>query len=125
MAWNAGSTGKMGATRAAGGEPLTPAVFHVLLALADGAAHGYAIMQAVAATSGIAMGPGTVYGTLSRLEQSAWVEEAVAPRGTDVRRRYWRLTVEGRTALRGESARVAALADLVRSKKLAPVRGSR
>ena len=124
MARGTGWTGKGEAT-GAGREPLTPAVFHVLLALVDGAAHGYAIMQAVETTSGMAMGPGTVYGTLSRLEQSGWVEEAAAPRGSDARRRYWRMTVPGRGALRAESVRVAALADLVRAKKLAPARGSR
>jgi DNA-binding PadR family transcriptional regulator len=120
------STVARGRTGAGGsGEALTPAVFHVLLALADGATHGYAIMQAVETTSGSAMGPGTVYGTLTRLEQSGWVEEAAAPRGADARRRYWRMTVGGRAALRAESARLAALADLVRSKKLAPARSGR
>lgn len=100
-------------------KPLSPAVFHVLLALADGAAHGYAIMQAAESTAGFGMGPGTVYGTLSRLEESGWVEESSAPRGADVRRRYWRMTADGRAALRAESTRLAALADLVRAKKLA------
>lgn len=101
-------------------QPLTPAVFHVLLALADGAAHGYAVMQAVERTAGFTMGPGTVYGTLQRLEDSGQVEEAVAPRNADERRRYWRLTPAGRAALRSESARLTALAELLRSKKLAP-----
>lgn len=108
----------MDPTRAS--KPLTPAVFHLLFALADGAAHGYAIMQAVEDTAGFAMGPGTVYGTLSRLEESGWVEETWAPRDADARRRYWRLTTAGDSALRAESARLAALADLVRAKKLAP-----
>ena len=106
-------------------QPLTPAVFHVLLALADGAAHGYAVMQAVEATAGFTMGPGTVYGTLQRLEESGLVEEASPPRDADERRRYWRLTVAGRAALRLESARLTALADLVRAKRLAPGTRSR
>jgi DNA-binding PadR family transcriptional regulator len=120
---SAGSTGVAGSGTS--GEPLTAAVFHVLLALADGAVHGYAIMQAVESTSGVMMGPGTVYGTLSRLEQSGRVEAATTPRGADPRRRYWRLTSEGRSALRSESVRLAALGDLLRAKKLAPARGGR
>jgi DNA-binding PadR family transcriptional regulator len=103
-------------------QPLTPAVFHVLLALADGATHGYAVMQAVESTAGFTMGPGTVYGTLQRLEDAGLVRESAAPRGADDRRRYWRLTPTGRTALRAESTRLTALAELVRTKKL--VRGA-
>lgn len=105
--------------RMAADKPLTPAVFHALLALADGAAHGYAIMQTVQKAAGFEMGPGTVYGTLSRLEESGWVEETTV-QGGDGRRRYWRLTGDGRAALRAESARLAALADLVRAKNLVP-----
>lgn len=100
-------------------KPLTPAVFHVLLALADGIAHGYAIMRATETTAGFEMGPGTVYGTLSRLEELGWVEQAAPPGDSDARRRYWRMTADGRAALRAESTRLAALADLVRAKKLA------
>lgn len=102
--------------------PLTPAVFHVLVALADGPAHGYAIMKAAEEAAGFVMGPGTVYGTLSRLEESGLVEETSGPRDARQRRRYWRMTAAGRAALRAESVRLAALADLVRAKKLVPVR---
>jgi len=58
--------------------PLTPAVFHVLLALADGERHGYAIMQEVAASTGgqIKMGPGTLYGTIKRLLEIRLLEES-------------------------------------------------
>jgi hypothetical protein len=52
-------------------EPLTPAVFHVLLALSDGPLHGYAVMRQVEAESHLVMGPGTVYGSLSRLTDLA------------------------------------------------------
>ena len=57
--------------------PLTPAQFHVLLALAEGPRHGYAIMRAAQETAGpgVPMGPGTVYGTLERLGEAGWVEE--------------------------------------------------
>lgn len=48
--------------------PLTPAVFHILPAVSEGPQHGYAIMLAVEETSGLARGPGTIYGTLERRE---------------------------------------------------------
>ena len=58
-------------------EPLTPAVFHILLSLVDGEKHGYGIMQEVAARTGNAliMGPGTLYGTLKRMLAAGLVEE--------------------------------------------------
>ena len=57
--------------------PLTPAVFHILLALADGPLHGYAIMQAVESSAGpgAPMGPGTIYGSIQRMEDSGLVKE--------------------------------------------------
>jgi DNA-binding PadR family transcriptional regulator len=97
--------------------PLTPAQFHVLLALADGPRHGYAIMRAAqdSAGAGVPMGPGTVYGTLERLEESGWVEEL---RGGDGRRRTFALLPPGRAALEAEAARVARLAELLRDRRL-------
>ena len=58
--------------------PLTPAVFHVLLALAGGERHGYAIMQDVAESTGghVRMGPGTLYGTIRRLLVAQMIEES-------------------------------------------------
>jgi DNA-binding PadR family transcriptional regulator len=58
--------------------PLTPAVFHVLLALSDGERHGYAIMSDVAeSTEGrVKMGPGTLYGTIKRLLESDLILES-------------------------------------------------
>jgi DNA-binding PadR family transcriptional regulator len=97
---------------------LTPAVFHVLLALADGPLHGYAIMQAVEASSGAAMGPGTVYGTLERLEAAGLVREMPAVR-TD-RRRVFALLPAGRQALQDEARRLSRLASLVRAKRIVP-----
>lgn len=100
-------------------EPLTPAVFHVLLALTGGAVHGYAIMQAVLETSGRVMGPGTIYGTLQRLEDAGLVRAAAAPeRGQDERRQYYALTASGRTALLADAKRLARLADLARARGL-------
>lgn len=98
--------------------PLTPAVFHVLLALADGPLHGYAIMQAVEASAGVAMGPGTVYGTLERLEACGYVREQPATRSD--RRRLFVLLPAGREALQQEAGRLSRLASLVRAKRLVP-----
>lgn len=103
--------------------PLTPAVFHVLLALADGERHGYAIMQSVLeATDGrIAMGPGTLYGTIKRLLDPGLIEESEArpdPELDDDRRRYYRLTPLGRRVLGAESRRYATLVRLARARGL-------
>ena len=98
--------------------PLTPAVFHILLALADGPLHGYAIMQAAEATAGAAMGPGTVYGTLERLESAGLVKE-VAGSGTG-RRRLFTIQPAGRVALREEARRLSRLVALVQARRLMP-----
>lgn len=98
--------------------PLTPAVFHILLALAEGPLHGYAIMQSVEESSGIAMGPGTIYGTLERLEASGFVKELPAARRD--RRRTFALQPAGRAALQDEARRLSRLAALVRAKRLVP-----
>jgi DNA-binding PadR family transcriptional regulator len=103
--------------------PLTPAVFHVLLALADGERHGYAIMQDVAAsTEGrIKMGPGTLYGTLKRLLEIPLIEESDErpdPRLDDERRRYYRLSALGQLVVRAEAQRYAAMVEVARGKRL-------
>jgi DNA-binding PadR family transcriptional regulator len=100
---------------------LTPAVLHVLLSLERGALHGYGIMQAVEATAGVSMGPGTIYGTLQRLTDAGLVEEADGGEA-GARRRLYRLTREGRATLRAEAHRIAHLADLLRARRLAPSR---
>jgi DNA-binding PadR family transcriptional regulator len=83
--------------------------FHILLALAQGERHGYAIMQEVAA-SGVRIGPGTLYGALKRLIEQQWIEE-VSPATADTRRRYYRITRSGRLALHTEATRLAGLVD--------------
>lgn len=97
-------------------EPLTPAVFHIALALADGAKHGYAIMQDVERQTGgaLRLGPGTLYGTLKRMLADDLVEEA----GEEDRRRYYRLTAAGRQAARAEAERLAGLVSEAQAKKL-------
>ena len=98
--------------------PLTPAVFHILLALTDGPLHGYAIMQAVEESSGLAMGPGTIYGTIERLEALGFVKEMSGDQAD--RRRVFRLEQAGRRALQSEARRLAALAALARAKRVLP-----
>jgi DNA-binding PadR family transcriptional regulator len=103
--------------------PLTPAVFHILLALADGERHGYAIMQEVThSTEGrIKMGPGTLYGTIKRLLEAKMVEESDErpdPALDDQRRRYYQLTGLGRRVLKAEAERLAALVKLAQGKRL-------
>lgn len=93
--------------------PLTTAQFHVLVALAAGDSHGYAIMRAVEASSGdvVKMGPATLYGTLKRLVASGLAEEIAPPGvpGDDSRRRYYRMTQFGERVCAAEADRLDAL----------------
>src|SRR3954469_19384277 len=94
--------------------PLTPAVLHILLALAGerSGRHGYSIAREVEdVTAGhIRMGPGTLYGSIQRMIDSGLIEEAPlarkAAKDDDERRRYYRLTALGRKALELEAARL-------------------
>ena len=103
-------------------EPLTPAVFHILLALTGGRLHGYAISKDILKrTDGnVRMGPGTLYGTLQRLLDLSWVEVSESPEDTDERRRYYRLTALGRRALEGEVHRMEALVRAARHARVNP-----
>lgn len=96
--------------------PLTPAVFHVLLALSDADRHGYGIAKEVASrTDGaVRLGPGTLYGTLVRMLGAGLIEE----RRADERRRFYRLTPLGRDVARLEAERLAALVHVARAKAL-------
>jgi DNA-binding PadR family transcriptional regulator len=99
--------------------PLTPAVFHVLLALADDDRHGYGIAKEVAARTldRVRLGPGTLYGTLTRLTEAGLVIERPT-RPTDDRRRYYRLTPWGRRVAEAEAQRLAHLVGIARAKAL-------
>jgi len=106
--------------------PLTPAVFHVLLALADRDRHGYAIMQEVEETTEgrVAMGPGTLYGTIKRLLRAGLIEETDErpdPALDDRRRRYYRLTGFGRRGAAAEAERLQEAVADARAKKLLPL----
>ena len=96
--------------------PLTPAVFAILLALADGEKHGYAIMQE--AREHTPMGPGTLYGSLDRLLTASLVAETGIT--DDERRRYYRLTTSGTQSLAAETARLEQAAARARRKGVKP-----
>ncbi len=109
--------------------PLSPQVFHILVALADRDQHGYAIMQDVEARTGgkLRLSAGTLYGSIKRmLEQGLVVElrERERPKtpDDDERRRYYRLTPFGRKVARAEAARLAELLEQAKVYGLAPKR---
>jgi len=103
--------------------PLTPALFHVLLALADGEKHGYAILKEVARrTDGkVKLSASTLYGIIKRLNSEGWIVESddrpVASLD-DERRRYYRLTEQGRRVAVAEAHRLEELLAMARSKDL-------
>lgn len=96
--------------------PLTPAVFAILLALADGEKHGYAIMKEAALPAGgrIYLGPGTLYGSLDRLVLSGLVAETGLT--DDARRRYYRITALGSKSLAAETTRLQQAVSRARGK---------
>src|SRR5258708_13917566 len=105
--------------------PLTPAVFFILFALADGEKHGYAIMQQTSKLSEgtFRMGPGTLYTTIQRLLDFALIEEFSGNSeadSRDSRRRYYRLTRQGKTLLDLEINRMGAVLRLATEKRLWP-----
>jgi DNA-binding PadR family transcriptional regulator len=107
--------------------PLTPSVFHILLALSDGDLHGYGIMQEVAEhTAGqIRLGPGTLYGAIKRLLSTGLIVEANErpdPELDDERRRYYRLTDFGQQVLKAEVQRMSRMISVVQRKRLLPKR---
>ena len=102
--------------------PVNPPVFHILLALADGERHGYAIMQEVRErTEGkLSLGPGTLYYSIKRMLANGLIEESAerpTPEADDERRRYYRVTALGRRVAEAEAQRLAELVDLARAKK--------
>jgi DNA-binding PadR family transcriptional regulator len=104
-------------------QPLSPVVFHVLLALSSGPMHGYAVMKRVEEDSGLRMGPGTVYGSIQRLTDAGWLRDAGADLEDARRGRRFALTPAGRRALQAEAARITRLARLPEVRELAPERG--
>lgn len=103
--------------------PLTPALFHVLLALADGEKHGYAILKEVSTRTDdkVRLSTGTLYGIIKRLLEDGMIEEPSrrpASNLDDERRRYYRLTPLGRQVAQAEAARLEEILLMARAKKL-------
>jgi DNA-binding PadR family transcriptional regulator len=100
--------------------PLTPIVLHILLALAEGERHGYAIAQEIeTATSGrVRAGPGTMYGSIQRMLTAALIEEVATRAADDDRRRYYRTTTLGRRVLELELERLVDVVAIARGKSL-------
>jgi DNA-binding PadR family transcriptional regulator len=107
--------------------PLTPAVLHILLALADEERHGYGIMREVEDRTGreTRLGPGTLYGSIKRMLANGLIEESDErpdPELDDQRRRYYRITEFGRRVAGADAERLASLVSTARTKRL--IRGS-
>jgi DNA-binding MarR family transcriptional regulator len=103
--------------------PLTPAVFHILLALSEGERHGYSIMQEIVAlTNGqMRLGAGTLYRSIKSMVDEGLIAESDArpdPSLDDERRRYYRLTEHGQRVGQTEALRLAALVGVARARRL-------
>lgn len=103
--------------------PLPPSEFQILLALADRARHGYAIMQEVDRRSGgaVRLGPGTLYGSIKRMLAAGLIEESderPAAARDDERRRYYRITAPGKRVATAEARRMERLVTAARAKRL-------
>ena len=100
--------------------PLTPAMFHVLVALADGDTHGYQILKDVEELTGgaVRLSTGTLYGIIKRLLDDGLIRESAAAGKDDERRRTYALTAFGREVARAEAARLEHTLALARRKAL-------
>lgn len=102
--------------------PLTPLSLALLLALAEGEKHGYALMQEVERQSQgqVRVGAGSLYAALQRLEGQGLVAEAAGASGEDARRRYYRLTELGGEVARAEIMRLSRVLRGAGARRLAP-----
>jgi DNA-binding PadR family transcriptional regulator len=106
---------------------LPEASFYILMSLADEDRHGYAVIQEVAARTGgkLKLGAGTLYRSIQRMLEQGWiaeVSERPAPDLDDERRRYYRITPQGRAVARAEAKRLTELVKLARESGFAPGR---
>jgi DNA-binding PadR family transcriptional regulator len=106
------------------GRALTDLAFHILIALGEGPAHGYAIGKDVATQSGGRLDPstGALYQALHRLKEEGLIASAEPPERSDERRKYFQLTRVGRRAAEAETRRLEALVRTARKRKLYPLR---
>lgn len=105
--------------------PLTPAVLHILLALSSGERHGYGIMKQVASDSQgkVNMGPGTLYGSLSRMIEAGLIRESdkkIDPEMDDERRVYYTITGLGQQALAAELERYREVVAVAAQRQFSP-----
>lgn len=105
--------------------PLPPATFHILIALAEGERHGYAIIQDIAArTDGeVKLGAGTLYRSVQRMLEQGLLQESrrrPAPEEDDERRRYYLLTEFGTAVARAETRRLTQMVKLARASGFVP-----
>ncbi len=105
--------------------PLSPAIFHILLCLAEGERHGYAIKREIVQRTGgkLKLGPGVLYGSINKLLDQGLIEESNQRPDAhldDERRRYYRLTALGRKVAQAETSRMRELVDLAAAKFRAP-----
>ncbi|BAZ17948.1 hypothetical protein NIES4071_98290 [Calothrix sp. NIES-4071] len=101
--------------------PLKPAVFHILVSLADADRHGYGIMQEVQVRTGglVKLGPGTLYTAIKRLVMDGLIFECEGTGACDdERRRYYSITSLGREVIALEAKRLEDLVDMARAKNL-------
>lgn len=103
---------------------LTPMEFEILLSLAAGDRHGYAIIQDIGERSGgtLTVRPGTLYRAISRLLDAGLIQEVAGDQGGDERRRYYSLTRAGRQAAAVESQRLERQLATARARKLLKTR---
>ncbi len=104
-------------------EPLKPLDFAILLALNAQDRHGYGIMKVVnqQLRRRALLGPGTLYRTLKELREAGLIDYASSPADADSRRRYYRITPQGRRAAQLEAIRMAAWVDVARAGRLLEV----
>lgn len=105
--------------------PLPAATFHILMCLAEGDRHGYAILQEVSlrTAGGVKLGAGTLYRSIQRMLEQGLIEETrrrPAPEKDDERRRYYRITPLGTAAARSEARRLTEMVALARASGLVP-----
>lgn len=102
--------------------PLTPAVFHIMLALIEKERHGYDIMQQVIQDSDgkVSMGPGTLYGSIDRMIEADFVEKS-SYQPDEPRRIYYQLTVKGKKVFQAEVERITATLKIANQRKLRAV----
>jgi DNA-binding PadR family transcriptional regulator len=102
---------------------MSPAALHILMALAEGERHGYAVKQEIEERTGgeLVLGPGTLYEAIHRMLRDGMVEEATdLSQDADGRRKYYRITASGRREMEAELQRLDRLVQDARSRRLIP-----